>query len=467
MKVKPLYLTLIGILLLVSLPKAEGKKLQDSQKHHLTVEVLDYKDSAIYWASTYGDKTNILDTIHRNQNGVFKYNIPYGTPTGIYKVIINKKEEKTIDVVYNQEDIVLKTHYGELLKQLNISQSRETQIFHRYQRAKNYIRYKQKQIRQMLERYPRNDPFYSKLEKKYIQLQKERYDSAKNIRDAYPNTFVAKLVDVAIIPFDSSIQTRSQWVRYKKNHFFDKAGMMDESLLRSPVIPNKILDFLSLYRQSSYTKARQEQAFKKAVDTLIKYTRGNAEIFDFTINFLIEGFRRFEFNRLIDHIAGETEEALKCINEERRDEMQKKINRIQTTSPGAKAPSIKLPNLENDTVRLKSVRKPFTLVVFWASWCPHCMNVLPALQDFYKTHRDSLEIYAVSIDKEREKWKQEAQKYPWIHVSQLEGWQSKPVEDYSVYGTPSFFLLDEKKKIIAREGSLKAIKNHFTKKTQD
>lgn len=463
---KPLIFVLGVFLLFVS--KAEGQKQETFQKNrHFILKVNNYDDSAIYWADTYGDKANILDTIYRNQNGDFKYNIPYGTPTGVYRVIINKQENKSIDVVYNQENIVLKTHYDQMLERLSISKSLETQLFHRYQRAKSYIRYKEKQIRKLLEQYPQNDPFYSDLEEKYVLLQKEHYDSAKNIKNAYPNTYVAKLVDVSIIPFEASIQTRSQWVRYKKNHFFDNGGLTDESLLRSQAIPNKILDFLSLYRKPSYTKKRQQHAFKKAVDTLMKYTRDNAEIFDFTINFLIEGFRKFEFNKLIDHIARETEAALKCINEERRDEMQKKINRIQTTSPGAKAPSIKLPNLENDTVRLSSVRQPFTLVVFWASWCPHCMNMLPELQHFYEKHKDSLAIYAVSIDKDREKWQQEAQKYPWIHVSQLEGWQSKPVEDYSVYGTPSFFLLDKKKKIITREGSLEAIKTRFNKKTQD
>lgn len=464
--VKLKYFLILIILLLYSVALF-SQESEINEPHQLKININSYSDSSIFLAQIYGDEINVLDTITTNQNGIFSYEIPYGTPKGVYRIILDREKNKFFDVVYNKNDIEVKSHFDHPRESLTIIKSLETKLYHRYQRAKSYINYKENIIEQMLDRYPPNDPFYSELENKYIALQAEQYDSARKITNSYPQTFVAKLINTETIPFDSSIRKREKWQRFQKTHFFDNVDFTDASLLRSKAIPNKILAFLSLYRNSSYSKAQQEFEFQKATDTLIKYTQANAEIFDFTINFLIDGFKRYEFNQLIAHIADQTEAALKCINRDRRDAIKKKIKRLRTTSPGSKAPNVSLPDTNGDTVSLNSLSKPNILVVFWASWCPHCMKMLPDLQDFYEKHNDRLEIYAISIDNQKSEWVKTARKYPWVHVSELKGWQSKPVEKYMVYGTPTFFLLDDNKRIINRSGSLESIKNQFNKKPQD
>ena len=444
---------------------SQGNKIH--QPHQIKININSYSDSSIFLAQIYGDEINLLDTITTNQNGVFTHEIPYGTPKGVYRIILDREKNKFFDVVYNKNDIEVKSHFDHPRERLTIIKSLETKLYHQYQRAEGYLNYKENIIDQILDRYPQNDPFYSELENKYIALQAERYDSARRIIKSYPKTFVATLINTETVPFDSSIRSREEWQRHQKTHFFDHTDLTDVSLLRSKVIPNKILAFLSLYRNSSYSKSKQELEFQKATDTLIKYTQANAEIFDFTINFLIDGFKRYEFNQLIAHIADQTEAALKCINKERRDAMQKKIKQIRTVSPGSKAPNVSLPDINGDTVSLKSISKPNILVVFWASWCPHCIKMLPDLQSFYEKHNDSLEVYAISLDNQKSEWAKTARKYPWIHVSELNGWDSIPVEKYMVYGTPDFFLLDDNKRIVNRSGSLESIKNQFNKKPQD
>jgi hypothetical protein len=65
---------------------------------------------------------------------------------------------------------------------------------------------------------------------------------------------------------------------------------------------------------------------------------------------------------------------------------------------------------------------------------------------------EGLEIFSVSLDKDKESWKKaiKADKLEWSnHVSDLKGWQSQVVSTYGINSIPYNVLLNEKGEIIA------------------
>ena len=64
----------------------------------------------------------------------------------------------------------------------------------------------------------------------------------------------------------------------------------------------------------------------------------------------------------------------------------------------------------------------FTVLMFWASHCTHCMAELPGFASWYNKNQNSFfEIVAVSLDRSEKKWKQtvEENKFNWFNICQF------------------------------------------------
>ncbi|MEX0983232.1 MAG: TlpA disulfide reductase family protein [Bacteroidales bacterium] len=137
------------------------------------------------------------------------------------------------------------------------------------------------------------------------------------------------------------------------------------------------------------------------------------------------------------------------------------------TTLGLRAPEIALPGLEGKTMRLSSLRGKLVLIDFWAAWCNPCRRENPELVKLYNKYRDAsftkgegFEIYSVSLDRNKEAWKQavEQDNLNWPYqVGDLKGARTKPAQDYNVEMIPSSFLLDQHGVVIATNLRSKAL----------
>ena len=120
---------------------------------------------------------------------------------------------------------------------------------------------------------------------------------------------------------------------------------------------------------------------------------------------------------------------------------------------GAEAPEISLPSPTGDTIKLSSTRGSVVLLDFWASWCPPCRQESPNLVKAYNQyHNKGFQIYQVSLDKTSEAWMQgikDDHLEKWIHVSDIQYWNSIVVPLYNIESIPANFLLDKDGRIIA------------------
>jgi thiol-disulfide isomerase/thioredoxin len=191
----------------------------------------------------------------------------------------------------------------------------------------------------------------------------------------------------------------------------------------------------------------------------------NEEIYNFTLQYLIDGFELYGFDRVITHIAENYQPADACIHDQDNSELVKRMENIRNLAVGKKAPDIEIVDIRGEKFKLSSMENEYALIVFWATWCTHCQAIIPDLSEIYD-NKDlyNLEIIAVAVDTSRKAYEKymQSNKPSWINYFSPLGWDSKPAKDYSIFATPTMFLLDRNREIVAKPMDIRSLKKSLT-----
>ncbi len=105
--------------------------------------------------------------------------------------------------------------------------------------------------------------------------------------------------------------------------------------------------------------------------------------------------------------------------------------------------------------QLSEIKSKYTVVVFGASWCQKCVNELPEITKHYsKWKAQGVEVVFVSLDESKELFKNFTSLFPFISICDYQKWNSTAAKDYYVFGTPSMYLLNDKREILLRPNSV-------------
>lgn len=121
--------------------------------------------------------------------------------------------------------------------------------------------------------------------------------------------------------------------------------------------------------------------------------------------------------------------------------------------------------------KFSDVKSKYTVVVFGASWCNACKEELATISQLYpKWKEHGLEVVFVSLDEDKQSFKNFAANFPFISVCNYQKWESAVVKRYHVFATPTIYFLDDKREIVLRPNSarhLDAWVDWFLVKKQD
>ena len=112
-----------------------------------------------------------------------------------------------------------------------------------------------------------------------------------------------------------------------------------------------------------------------------------------------------------------------------------------------KAPSFCLKTLNGSQVLLNDFKGKHILLMFWATWCPSCVEELPMMEKFSEGRKDQLVILMAAIDGEKERKVQRFIKEKKITLPVLLDPKAKTARAYGVNMIPVSFLIN-------REGSI-------------
>ncbi|MEI6729919.1 MAG: hypothetical protein WCL30_01565, partial [Pseudomonadota bacterium] len=94
--------------------------------------------------------------------------------TGITPPKLYFDKENTLDFIFSQENIVLSTNFENLVDSMKVISSEENKTYFYFLKEDAQFQSKLELIMPLISRFPQNDKFYTKVEEKYMSLQKER-----------------------------------------------------------------------------------------------------------------------------------------------------------------------------------------------------------------------------------------------------------------------------------------------------
>ena len=128
-------------------------------------------------------------------------------------------------------------------------------------------------------------------------------------------------------------------------------------------------------------------------------------------------------------------------------------------------PDLALRNPDGEVISLASLNAQVVLVDFWASYCmvcnqENCFYFKPLYDEF---QQEGFEIYGVSVDSSAHHWVNAVQHddLNWVHVSDLQGFDSPFLAAYDVQALPTNYLLDKNGKIIAKNINVEELEDRL------
>ena len=78
---------------------------------------------------------------------------------------------------------------------------------------------------------------------------------------------------------------------------------------------------------------------------------------------------------------------------------QEGLDAVAGAVAGGVAPDFSLATSAGETITLSDLRGQTVIINFWATWCPPCLEEMPAIQEIYDAYRDEgLVVLAINQD---------------------------------------------------------------------
>jgi thiol-disulfide isomerase/thioredoxin len=124
---------------------------------------------------------------------------------------------------------------------------------------------------------------------------------------------------------------------------------------------------------------------------------------------------------------------------------------------GNAVPNFALNMVNNKAASLYKLKAEKTIMVFWSSTCPHCLEEMPKLNTWAASQKNT-KVIAVSLDTDKAIHEETIKKFPvLLHTCDYKGWNTEAATKYYIAATPTFIVLDKDKKILGKYSSVEQV----------
>ena len=93
----------------------------------------------------------------------------------------------------------------------------------------------------------------------------------------------------------------------------------------------------------------------------------------------------------------------------------------------------------------------WTVLDFWATWCPDCRREIPTVKEMYKKYGTCAKFIGVSMDTDKQKLDNytQANGVEWEQYSEFKKWKETQIsKDYKISWLPTMYLINPEGKVV-------------------
>jgi thiol-disulfide isomerase/thioredoxin len=462
------------VLLFSTAVHAQAVKKQSLTKtgpvgHNIEITLKPYKNIKVYLGTNYGQNRVLADSAILNEASVGYFKGKEKLTPGIY-FIVSPKYSILFEFLVDegqQFKIIADTLS---LVDYKIIGSKDNDIFSSYSKSMNQLGAQRNQLEQAY-----NSAATTSDSLNYLQALKKMDTSFKQERQKIittaPNSMMRFFLDVLqrpelpAIPIINGIADSTYPFYYVKNHYWDNVVFNDNRLLRTPFFEAKLDEYFKNY------VSREPDSIIEEVQYMLTVAKTGKEIypfllFKFTNKYISPEFMGQDkvFLHLFQNFFSKGDTIL--LNNDSKKAITERAYSIMANLIGNPAPPLNLNTMDNKLFSLYNSPATYTFIAFWDPTCGHCKEEMPRVDSFYTKNWKQLGVQVIGVNtnvKELASWKQfiteEHFDAGWMHVYQTEAALNAEVNAgkattirqlYDVFKTPTFYLLDKDKKIIAK-----------------
>ena len=433
-----------------------------------------FKSGIVYLTYYMGKDFILQDSSAVSNTGSSIFKSDKKLPGGIY-VIVFPGKRLTTDFLIDKEQVINIVADTNHLDKIIITGSPANVLFKDYQA---FVAVKGKQLQDERTAYAnaKTKEDSSRHELAYKKYSKELNDYRTGIVTNKPTSMMAALLNALKEPayplkIPVTHQDSVDNYNYYKQHYWDGISFMDERIVRTPFFLPKLETY---YRQ---VIAQSSDSLIKDIDYKLLLARTNPEMYKFLLNWFTDEYISPKYmgqDAVFVHLYEQyhSKGITTWLNEKQHEAITRRAFMVMANLIGEKAADLEFVNTADKPTSLYNVEADYTVVVFWDPSCGHCKEEIPRIDSIYRANwqKKNVKIYAVLS--EAEKLKGEWITYinahniaDWINVYQTkesveaETKEQKPSyrQLYDVTLTPTLYLLDKEKRIVAKKLTLEQI----------
>lgn len=437
----------------------------------ISITLTPYKNCKVYLGCYYGKVRVFADStfLDANSHGVFK--APTKFVGGIYFVV---SPQLSIQFELLMDD---NQHFSIVADSSNkenpiITGSPDNDLFKTYSK---FSAVKGKANYDLKNKYAtaKNAADSSKIREEMIKIDKEMRQYQDHLIESNPNSLLATLLSVMRRPVAPAVPVvkgkpdSTYPYRYVKDNFWNDVNFYDDRLLRTPFFEPKVDEYFKYY------VSPEPDSIINEVKMMLLSARTGKEMYPYLLTKFTNKYVNPEYmgqDKVFLYLFNDfySKGDTTFLNPASRKMIFDRAYSLMANQLGEPAPQLNLTDTFGVVKPMYNVQGKFTLVVFWDPHCGHCKEQIPRIDSIYhaKWKALGLKVYSVYVYNDNvPDWKKfinEKQLFDWTHVYQTKEASEAEQKNnlpgfrqlYDARLTPTIYLLDENKRIVAKQLSI-------------